>query len=306
MMAAAWAAIGAIERGQRFMESRSCGVQRMTNKYYYVTHTPGSGFVATLTVAEIRARLAAGELQESLSATESDGRSFTQFQRDNGGGRWRTLAELLAEREAGAASATQPAGAAAIDAGAPAQVAAANPEALPSWRRQRLLSSCLLLACGAILGLLAGWSWGRRGDTWASLALPGSTWRLKNPGGDSFLEFREDGVLVEARSHGPGAWGRADLGKYTITSYDEISLEISTHPREPRVASGRFKVILAGDNLVLEKRSRSERIFLRRLTQASDEPRPQQVSHEELVRRSQEESRHQQIMQMLGQIATKK
>jgi hypothetical protein len=280
----------------------------MTNEYYYVTRVPGSGFVATLTLAEIRARLAAGELQESLSATESDGRSFAQFQRGNRGGRWRTLAELLAEREAGAASSPQAAGAAAVDARARELPADIKPEAsvvLPSWRRRGLLSGCLLLACGVLLGLLAGGSWGRRGDTGAPLALPGNTWRLKHSGKDSFLEFREDGVLVEMMSPAPGLWGRADIGKYTITSHEEISIEIAAL-KEPRMTSGRFKVILAGDNLVLESRSRSDRVFLRRLTQASDEPGQQNVSHEELARRAREEGRHQEIMNMLRLIATKK
>ncbi|MDA0659365.1 MAG: hypothetical protein O2931_08885 [Planctomycetota bacterium] len=64
--------------------------------YFYVTRQEGDGFVATLTLDEIRTRLKAGELKESFFATESDGRSFSQF-RKSGNGRWRTLAELLAE-----------------------------------------------------------------------------------------------------------------------------------------------------------------------------------------------------------------
>lgn len=69
----------------------------MATELFYVTRMPGSGFVATLSLREIRSRLTAGQLQESFCATESDGRSFTQFQKDGAGGRWRTLAELLDE-----------------------------------------------------------------------------------------------------------------------------------------------------------------------------------------------------------------
>ena len=70
----------------------------MATQYFYVTRAPGRAFVATLTLSQVRAGLATGELQESFNATESDGRSFTQFQTDGAGGRWRTLAELLAEQ----------------------------------------------------------------------------------------------------------------------------------------------------------------------------------------------------------------
>src|SRR6185369_769221 len=61
------------------------------------TRTPNRDFVANLTLAEIRARLAAGELQETFYATESNNSSFTRFQRRGESANWRTLAELLAE-----------------------------------------------------------------------------------------------------------------------------------------------------------------------------------------------------------------
>jgi hypothetical protein len=64
--------------------------------YFYVTRQAGDGFVAMLSLGEIRTRLAAGELKESFFATESDGRSFSEF-RKRGNGTWRTLAALLAE-----------------------------------------------------------------------------------------------------------------------------------------------------------------------------------------------------------------
>lgn len=64
---------------------------------FFVTRRPNSGFVSVLTLDEIRARLASGELQATLFATESDGRSFSQFQRSGRQVRWRTLAELLEE-----------------------------------------------------------------------------------------------------------------------------------------------------------------------------------------------------------------
>jgi hypothetical protein len=88
-----------------------------------------------------------------------------------------------------------------------------------------------------------------------------------------------------------------DIGKYTIISRDEITVEI-TPPREWRVGSGRFAVVIAGDNLVLESRFKSDRVFLHRLTQANDEParRFLQVPQEELVRQNQEEQRHQEMM----------
>jgi hypothetical protein len=126
-------------------------------------------------------------------------------------------------------------------------------------------------------------------------------------GKDSFLEFKEDGSLVEISSSGPGQWGWGDIGKYTIVSRDEIAVEI-TPPREWRVGSGRFAVVIAGDNLVLENRSKSDRVFLHRLTQANDEParRFLQVSQEELMRQNREEQRHQEMMTLLRQIATKK
>jgi hypothetical protein len=80
----------------------------MSTQYYYVTRSPGQGFVATLTLAQIEAGLANGELQESFSATESDGRSFAQFQRSNYGGEWRTLADLLAEHAQNVSYSAQP------------------------------------------------------------------------------------------------------------------------------------------------------------------------------------------------------
>jgi hypothetical protein len=65
--------------------------------YFYVTWKAGDGFVGLYTLGEIDRMLAAGELQESHYAAESDGRSFSQF-RKTGAGRWRTLAELFTEQ----------------------------------------------------------------------------------------------------------------------------------------------------------------------------------------------------------------
>ncbi|AWM39412.1 hypothetical protein GobsT_22660 [Gemmata obscuriglobus] len=64
---------------------------------YFVTRRPNSEFVGAWTLGEIRARLASGELRAALFATESDGRSFSRFQRSGAQARWRTLAELLEE-----------------------------------------------------------------------------------------------------------------------------------------------------------------------------------------------------------------
>lgn len=69
-------------------------------KYFYVTRKESAGFVGLLTLDEILARLDTGELKDSFSATESDGRSFAQF-RKSGDGRWRTLATLVLEAESG-------------------------------------------------------------------------------------------------------------------------------------------------------------------------------------------------------------
>src|SRR5262245_12974552 len=66
-------------------------------QYYHVTSEPGRDFVGTLSRDEIRRLLAAGALQASCHATEEDGCSFVQLQQHGGPGRWRTLAELLAE-----------------------------------------------------------------------------------------------------------------------------------------------------------------------------------------------------------------
>jgi hypothetical protein len=65
--------------------------------YFYVTREPGEGFICLLTLGEVHARLAAGELKEDYYATESDGRSFAQFKR-SGAGHWRTLAALFREQ----------------------------------------------------------------------------------------------------------------------------------------------------------------------------------------------------------------
>ncbi len=67
-------------------------------RYYYVTREPGRDFVGMFILDEIRGQLATGTLLGSFHATQSDGRSFNQFQRDGGGVRWRTLADLLGER----------------------------------------------------------------------------------------------------------------------------------------------------------------------------------------------------------------
>jgi hypothetical protein len=88
---------GETPRGPARAAPRAGAIPEPT-QYYFVTREPGRDFVGTLTWNEIRARLATGELQESCHATESDGRSFTQFQKGGGGGRWRTVAELLTER----------------------------------------------------------------------------------------------------------------------------------------------------------------------------------------------------------------
>jgi hypothetical protein len=153
---------------------------------------------------------------------------------------------------------------------------------------------------------------GSRSETAASFALPGNTWRLKYQGKeplgkDSFLEFKEDGSLVEKRSSGPGTWGWGDIGQYKIISRDEIMIEISPATKW-RVGGGRFAVVLAGDNVVLENRINSDRVFLHRLTQASDEPGQQvlPISQEESMRRNTEESRHNEMMSVLRQIAAKK
>ena len=72
----------------------------MAKLHYFVTRTPNRGFVALLTLDEIRRDLAAGRLAPDYYATESDGRSFKQFQRDGDRARWRTLAELVSEAPA--------------------------------------------------------------------------------------------------------------------------------------------------------------------------------------------------------------
>jgi hypothetical protein len=91
------AASGASEatcpRGHRFaVVPEAAPVRR-----YYVARSAGRDFIQTATPGEIRASLAAGAFRAHDWGTESDGRSFDEFLRAGGGGRWRMLAELLAE-----------------------------------------------------------------------------------------------------------------------------------------------------------------------------------------------------------------
>jgi hypothetical protein len=108
----------------------------MATRYYYVTRSPASEFVSTLTLSEIRVRLGTGELQKAFYATESDGRSFDQFQRGGGSGRWRTLAELLRE---------------------PPQDAAPTPPGPSRWLSANFGGgvSWLLLAVGQVVAVIA-------------------------------------------------------------------------------------------------------------------------------------------------------
>lgn len=65
--------------------------------HYFVTRRPNSGLVSTMTLDDLRHQVATGELSPDLYATESDGRSFSQFQHSGIDSTWRTLRELLAE-----------------------------------------------------------------------------------------------------------------------------------------------------------------------------------------------------------------
>jgi hypothetical protein len=177
------------------------------------------------------------------------------------------------------------------------------------WRRREaLLAACVLLGCGAFVGLLAGWSLGRRSEPATALALPGHTWRLKGQGKEPFnkdtlLEFREDGSLFEKPDSPPGSGlVSIGIGQYSITARDEITIKLGLTSKW-RVGSGRLTVVMAGDNLVLESASNSDRLFLHRLQEA-DEPAKQ--SSEELRRQREEmqqERRHQEMMGLLRQIA---
>ena len=68
-------------------------------KYFYVTRGKGEGFIATLSLQEIHSKLEIGGLNINQFATESDGRSFAEFQK-SGDGNWRTLDAILIEYEA--------------------------------------------------------------------------------------------------------------------------------------------------------------------------------------------------------------
>jgi hypothetical protein len=189
---------------------------------------------------------------------------------------------------------------------------------LPWWQRREVLLGGALLACGLVVGLLIGLALGRRTAPVASLALPGNTWRLKYQDKepkdpfrrDSFLEFREDGTLVEIRTQ-PGGTSSGDLGKYRIVDGGEIALDIPAQVKW-RVAGGRFAVVMAGENLILESRANSERVYLHHLTQADDEP-GRHVAQEGLkqlrddVQRQESMSqvRHMEVMNQLRQIASK-
>jgi hypothetical protein len=133
-------------------------------------------------------------------------------------------------------------------------------------RREILLGGCVLLTCGVVVGLVVGWSVGKRIDPPAALALPGNKWRLKSQGQDqyggkdSFIEFKEDSSLVTKYNRSMGVVESGNIGKYKIGARDEITIELD--PGEQwRVVGGRFKVMLAGDNVILESQSNSERVF---------------------------------------------
>lgn len=62
---------------------------------YYVTKMPGTRFVGAFSLETIRESVAAGRFKAAWFATESDGRSFTEFSKSEAGD-WRTLQTLLA------------------------------------------------------------------------------------------------------------------------------------------------------------------------------------------------------------------
>ena len=68
------------------------------SQIYFVARGPNSGFIAALSLDEIRDQLLLDQLKESYYITESDGRSFNQFQATCQHVRWRTIAEFLVEQ----------------------------------------------------------------------------------------------------------------------------------------------------------------------------------------------------------------
>jgi hypothetical protein len=65
---------------------------------YYVTKMRGTRFVGVYSLADIREAVIAGRFEATWFATESDGRSFSDFSNSENGD-WRTLQTLLEEIE---------------------------------------------------------------------------------------------------------------------------------------------------------------------------------------------------------------
>jgi hypothetical protein len=83
--------------------------QGVAKVHYFVTRAVNRSFVAMLTHDEIRAEVIAGRFSADWFATESDGRSFIQFQKSGDQARWRTLTELLEESPSSVVSEPEPA-----------------------------------------------------------------------------------------------------------------------------------------------------------------------------------------------------
>ena len=65
---------------------------------FYITKVCGTRFVGCYSLKRIRADVSSGRLKATWFATESDGRSFSDFSKSEAGN-WRTLGELLEEIE---------------------------------------------------------------------------------------------------------------------------------------------------------------------------------------------------------------
>ena len=128
-------------------------------------------------------------------------------------------------------------------------------------RKASLVGAVAGAACGAIVALVAAWYFSTSGEAAGAYALPGSTWRTKHEGKDIFLEFKEDMILMNWDAP-PGApsRGEGDFGHYEIIGRNEFRLDSP-------MGRGRFAVFLAGENVVLENRSTSARIFLHHVWQ---------------------------------------
>jgi hypothetical protein len=155
------------------------------------------------------------------------------------------------------------------------------------------------IAVVLLLGAIA-WNLSRHTESVKAkpaFALPGSIWRLEQE-----LDKKKHVMILEFRTNGTILQRGSGEGKFEIISPDEISVDPGGLFSWPQREVDRWLVVIAGDNLVLRRRSKSDQLFLHRFV-ASDEERK---SQQDLANQHREEIRHQEQMNLLRQIAARK